>query len=388
MTGRGSTVFIVCGVEPGKLMRFMTLAAAYRVGRVPVLFSDTLVSGIGEKPHQPIATRVDLEGPLPGDWLVPVTGLTRKSVVIGERLAVAAAGNGLGAAVVCGRLKAILDGQSLTAATLFNALRSIDDARSESTSCTLVGWLGAVDECRSFHWNSRTPDTIRWDEDFISGSGEQLFRQLAWGRHQRDMPVSSFDDAQHYALMQVASLLLNEITNGATITNLVGGGYDVWIWDGARFRHGAEVSFLFLSIEWLRSRSKTMQDPAPVLITQKQIEECLAVRVVLPPNQVNAKPDRGERVAIIAPLSAVGRKHLFSRPHDQGEAPHFGGRVFVIITGMGPNGPEHWSAGVDHAQASQFRLESDPASGKVRFWLPSEVLDAMAAAAERQFNRQ
>lgn len=366
----------------------MTLAAAYRVGQVPVLLSDTLVSGVGEKPHQPIATRVDLEEPLPGDWLVPVTGLIRKSVVIGERLAVAAAGNGLGAAVVCGRLKTILDGQALTVATLSNALCSIDDARSEATSCTLVGWLGAVDECRSFSWDSRTPAAIRWDEDFMSGSGEQLFRQLAWGPCQREMLVSSFDDAQHYALMQVSSLLLNEITNGAPIANLVGGGYDVWIWDGARFRHGAEVSFLFLSIEWLRSRAKSMQDPAPVLITQKQMEDCLVVRAVLPPNQVEAKPDRGERVAIIAPMSAVGRKYLFSRPHDQSDAPHFGGRLFVIITGMGPNGLEHWSAGVDHTQADLFSLENDPANGKVRFRLPTDILVAMAAAAESQFNRQ
>lgn len=169
----------------------MTLAAAYRVGRVPVLLSDTLVSGVGEKAHQPIATRVDLEEPLPSEWLVPVTGLSRKSVVIGGKLAVAAAGNGLGAAVVCSRLKTILGGHTLNAAMLSEALRSIDDARSEATSCTLVGWLGAVDECRSFSWDSRTPESIRWDEDFIAGSGEQLFRQLAWGSTQREMPVAT-----------------------------------------------------------------------------------------------------------------------------------------------------------------------------------------------------
>lgn len=367
----------------------MTISAAYRIGRVPALLSDVLISGSSGKDHQPIPTRVDLNDPLPLDWLVTVNGLIRKSAVICPNVAVAVAGNGLAASVICRELKEHFADQRPDAATFADKLSSMQDALSEVTRCTLVGWIMEDTSARSFEWDSGTPDMILWDQDFIIGSGADLFQKIAWSAGQRQWDgVDGFDHAQHYALTQVSSLLVNEISNGAPIRNLFGGGYDLLLWDGERFRHGGDVTFLFLSIEWLRAPIKRMDDPAPVLFRQTEVEDCLVMRMLLPANQLGVASDNHERAAVIAPITSLGRQHRLTRPHDWSEIKHFADRIFVVIAGTAPDGtPEHWSAGVRDDEARLFKLDTNPATGQTRFYLPITVMQNMLAAAERQFSR-
>lgn len=365
----------------------MTLAAAYLVGQVPIIVSDTLMTGGSRGSHYPVATRVDLEHPLPLEWMIPVSGLSRKSMVICQNLAVACAGNGFGASVICSKLRGQFAGKTPDMAHVKKALSTMNDALSESTCCTLVGWVVEGAGPKSFQWDSRTPDDFLMDADFIAGSGDALFREIAWSTQQRKLQIYGFDEAQHYALIQISSLLLNEITNGAPIQSLFGGGYDLLIWDGTRFRHGANVSFLFFSLAWLRSTEKTISDLAPILISQAEIEDCLVVRAILASNQLGVRSDPSERVSMIPPITSNGR-HRLSQVHEASEIPYFADRIFVVITGTGPAGtPEHWSAGVAGPEAGMFKLDADATTGKIHFWLPMGVIDNMRAAAERQFNR-
>ncbi len=183
-----------------------------------------------------------------------MNGLSRKSIKIGVNAAVAGAGNGLGLAAICRKLEECFLGIPVTAGALAAELAEMDDALSAVTACTLVGWIVEQHGARSFRWDSTSPRKLEWDGDHITGTGSDFFRAVAWSDYQRSWEVvETFDYAQHYALTQISNLLVNEISNGVPIQNLFGGGYDLLIWDGTCFRQAADVSFLFLSLEWLRS---------------------------------------------------------------------------------------------------------------------------------------
>lgn len=364
----------------------MTLVAAYRIGRVPAVLSDTLVSG-GPGEHAPISTRVDLGKPLPAYWQTAVKGLSRKSVLIGENVAAAVAGNGFGAAVVCQKLQERFRGLRPEAATLAAGLSEMNDAMSEQTAFTLVGWVVGKDGPRSFRWRSSAPKDIDWDHDFIEGSGADLFQEIAWSPTQRDWQlIDNFDHAQYYGLIQLSSLFVNEMTNGIPIFNLFGGGYDLLLWDGMRFRQGGDVTFLFLPIDWLQSVTGGADEAAPLLIRQAEVEDCLIVRTLLPPNQLGAEPHKVERIAVIAPITSVGSHHRLEAAHDLSEFSHFAERIFVVIVGRAPSGAmEHWAGGVSGEEAAGFKLETNSFTGRTRFYLPSGVMDRMMGAAALQF---
>lgn len=369
----------------------MTLAAAYKIGRTPALLSDVLVSGPARgKGHIPIPTRVDLNEPLPTDWLVEVTGLYRKSLVVADNLAVAVAGSGLGAALVVRTLAATFKDRAPTASSLSLALGDCTDAMTAATECALVGWIIEADAARSFHWRSTTPGKIAWDQDFVIGTGADLFQSIAWSGHQGDLTFAdAFDGPQHYALMQIASLLVNELSGGQPIQNLFGGGYDLLIWDGTRFRYGSGVSFLFLAMDQLNAMFRGETAAAPIVLRQAEVEDCLALRVLLAENQLETRFDQRERAAVIAPLTSLGRPHALSRPYNWNDVPLIADRLFVVIVGTGPDGaPEHWSAGVLGPDAAMFKIEEVETTGRVRFYLPANIIESMASAAQQQFQRR
>ncbi len=365
----------------------MTIAAAYKIGQIPALLSDVLMSGLGEGQHQPIVTRVDLNEALPPEWQVRVTGLYRKSLVICETLAVAVAGNGLTASVIFRALKDAFSAKPPSKLALELFLGNLDGVAKPA--CTLVGWLVADGVARSFRWQSDQASTMQWDDSFVIGSGADLFQTIAWSPRQTEWhAIKTFDHAQHYGLMQISSLLVNELSNGQPVQNLFGGGYDLLLWDGTGFRHASSTSFIFLSRAYLQSQTKSPADAAPIVLRQAEVEDCLVVRAVIAQNQLGATSDRHERSAVIAPITSLGRHHTLKQLHDWDDTPLIADRVFVIIVGEGPTGDiEHWSGGVRDAEARLFRIEKVEGTGRVRFMLPTQILDNMMAAAEAQFNR-
>lgn len=365
----------------------MTIAAAYKIGQIPALLSDVLMSGLGDGQHQPIVTRVDLNEALPPEWEVKVTGLYRKSLVIGPTLAIAVAGNGLTASVVFRALKDAFSEDSPSKLALEVFLSNLDGVAKPA--CTLVGWLVADGVPRSFRWQSDQASTIEWDDDFVIGSGGDLLRTIAWSSRQTEWhAITTFDHAQHYGLMQISSLLVNELSNGQPVQNLFGGGYDLLLWDGARFRHASSTSFIFLSRAYLQSQTKSLRDAAPIVLRQTEVEDCLVLRALIAENQLGVTSDRHERSAVIAPITSLGRQHTLSRSHDWDDTPLIADRVFVVIVGEGPTGQiEHWSGGVRDEEARMFRIEKVEGTGRVRFMLPIQILDNMMAVAEAQFTR-
>lgn len=365
----------------------MTIAAAYKIGQVPALLSDVLMSGLGAGQHQPVVTRVDLNEALPPEWGMRVTGLYRKSLVIGHTLAVAVAGNGLTASVVFRALNDAFSADAPSKPALETFLRDLDGIANPP--CTLVGWLVTDGVARSFRWQSDQASKTEWDDDFVIGSGGDLLQTIAWSPRQTEwLAITTFDDAQHYGLMQISSLLVNELSNGQPVRNLFGGGYDLLLWDGGRFRHASSTSFVFLTRAYLRSEAKSPRDAAPIVLRQAEVEDCLVVRALLPPNQLGVTFDGHERAAVIAPITSLGRPHTFKRPHDRDEIPLIADRLFVVIVGEGPGGQvEHWSGGVRDEAARMFRIETVEGTGRVRFMLPVQILDNMRAAAEAQFTR-
>ena len=367
----------------------MTLAAAYRVGKTPVLLSDFLTSGqVRNGKHAEIPTRVDLTEPRPLDWQIEVKGMVRKTVKICDNLAVAIAGSILGAMVVTNKLLEQFADQCPDRIEFAEYLAGIDDAKPIATEVTLVGWLVEDEEPHSFRWTSTSPEELDWGEDYLTGSGTALFQQLAWRKDQRDWQLTdSFDHARRYVWQQVANMLVNEITNGATVQNLFGAGYDITIWDGKRFRSGNDLTFLFISLDWLQSKVKNINDLSPTLIRYAEIEDCVVVRSLLGP-QIAAQADKHERVAIIAPLSVNATTHRFAGSWNWEEIDHFTDPVFIVVIGVGPNGtPEHWSGSARGNDAKAFMLKRNEVNGKVQFWLPQVVMDGVRAAAEQQFTR-
>lgn len=326
---------------------------------------------------------------MPLDWHVTVNGLVRKALVICDNLAIAVAGNGWGASAVVNNLRTKFAASRPNADEFFAHLQTIDDALSEMTKCSVLGWLIDGDLPRSFSWVSSEPDFVHWDGEYMTGTGASLFKAMAWSDAQPTWNITSFDTAQHYGLEQISSLFINELTNGISVANWFGGGYDLLLWDGERFRLGSDVSFLFLSLDWLLSPTKAASDRAPILLRQMEIEDCLVLRAVLPENDLGVASDSHERAAIIAPITSVGRQYRFGRPHAMTEVPLFADRIFAVVSGIGSSGSlEHWSGGIDRAQAAQFEIEQLAGTNKVRFHLPSGVMDAIGLTAERQIRRK
>ncbi len=216
-----------------------------------------------------------------------------------------------------------------------------------------------------------------------------MLEAIAWSTSQRHWEgLDDVDHAQHYALTQISSLLVNELSNGMNFSSLFGGGYDLLMWDGAKFDYRGDATFLFLSMDTVGEVSGGSNDFAPVLMRQTEVEECLVLRAIIPPNGIGAEADENERAAIVAPLTALGRKHRMVSPHDWSEISHFAQRVFLVVVGTRSDGAyEHWAGGFMGPAAAGFSLETSKASGKIKFFLPKDVMDLALGAARRQFTR-
>lgn len=366
----------------------MTLAAAYRVGETPVLLADFAMSG-GSGPHIAVPSLVDLGSVLPPEWQTRISGLTRKTVQVSDNLVVAFAGSGLSARQLAVDLMEGFHQASPDLESLESFLRNCDYARSTATQCVLVGWL--IDgEPRSFRWRSANPEVLEWDGDFIEGSGADLFRQIAWRPDQAQWKLQDgYEHPLRYCLEQIATLLTNEVTNGASLFNLFGVGYDLFLWDGGRFRRPDAVTFLFLTLEGTQgfTADEVVRNAAPILLKYAVAEHCTVVRGVIPPeNQLGLPYDRRERTAIVPPLAVPQGELALDLTRDWDQVPLFSDPLMIIVTGPGPNGqPWHLVEGVRGEEARAFHVVADAESGKVRFYLPQVVMEPLLAAIRSRF---
>ena len=363
----------------------MTLIAAYKVGKSPVLLSDILATGAGRHENKRLPTTVNLHGPLPTDYGQTVTNLVRKSFVISGNFAVAVAGSSLSAKNILNEIFDFVKGEIITLEELKVFMSSIGDYNSTAMDCTFVGWIIEEGCPISFKWRSTAPTIFETGGDYVEGSGRELLLNSCWSKYQSSWELKdSFSHPQHYCLTQIASLVVNEITNGVTLSNLFGCGYDLIIWDGKKFRYASDLTFLILDIKYLLEGNF---DRMPIIIRYAQVEDCLVIRSILVENQLGVlgDPEQRERSAIVPPLTSDRKTHRFSKEYNWDEISHFTDPIFVIINKIGSDGKiQHWSAGVRGEEAKMFMLERI-AENRIKLILPKFILDNMATKARAQF---
>lgn len=369
----------------------MTISAVYRVSGVPVLLSDYLVTGSGaEIKHRTIPSVVDVADFLPPDWLIGVTDLRSKVYKPHENLLISGSGSGLSVAQVFNRLrrsKPIANRSGL--GEVFGAINDLD---SDLMACVIVGWLVADGEPASFRWNSRGGD-LRWDENYIEGSGGPLLLDIAWARNTLDFGSEYlFELVAEYCLTQTGTLLSNEIPNGKTLESLCGGGYDLYIWDGQRFVRIEDITYLFINLESAADIRLHDQDSNhwPLVLKHAYLGELAVEKVLILDNVLGVRSDPAERAALIFPLI----RPIGTMPNldelDLTKVPWESRYIVVCMFGKNQRAePEVFVAVVMGQEAAMFQFhyretETEGVS-ELRLGLPMQIWTNIVSAARSQF---
>jgi hypothetical protein len=279
----------------------MTLNAVFQVGGVPCLISDYLATSDGPGRIE-IPTYPDIDKLLPTGTF-NVTELVRKSALVPPALLLAGSGNGMSVRRAIARLQAVFDGKPATRADLKDALSQIDDFTASDLTCVLVGWLLDCQKPVSFRWNSAEFNKIRFGNVFIEGSGKRLYEKVA--PSPAGITIASdrvFDGAAEFCIHQTATLWVNELLGGHTLSARFGAGYDIFVFSDGHFQLVADVTYLLYKLQFLKAANNSVDYRIwgnPAFTKQFYIDDHCLIRVLMPRNMLGIAPSETERMGII-----------------------------------------------------------------------------------------
>jgi len=366
----------------------MTLCVTTRIGGLPILVSDFLVTSTGtissfESPLFPeigrVAHRPDGS---------KVIGFARKTLLVHKDLLISAAGSLESISSVFSRLS-ILYGQ-FAPASLQNLVRGLAIlSESQSLSCEIVGWLVVGSEAVGFRWNSSNPDSIASGDDHVIGSGQRLFEDLKLPHEQIKLDAARrIEGAFSAVLRDVGTLVVNELIYGNTLSEAFGGGYEIFCHTAEGFEQLDNVAYLIFSIKLLPDDTIRV-GRVPILVNSIVIGEEIICRTVIPKNWIGVPSDEKERIAIARKL--VSGQAILDIPAKS--LPLSAKRYVVACVGSAVNGEnEVYTAVVCGEEAQQFKIYltgvAKDEKEEIRFELPQHIMLNIIQQAFLSFSRQ
>ena len=388
----------------------MTLIAATIAGETPVLISDFLSStpSHGDN-HEAVPTYVNVNSTLPPEWGIKTGTLYRKSAIINKHFTVGGAGSLI---VISSFMKLLFEKFHEAAPTqgqLIEFFKEHDDLPTLQSSCAIIGWFIENNKPVSFRYVSNESPNLEFGGSYIEGSGAKLFKEKVWSKKSEEWGALPFSHAQKYCFERIAVLIANEMSNGISISNFFGGGYDLILYDGKEFTTQGDVSYLILTIEMLdyisgkklaflsangnfykpESPELGANPKSPVLLKIGYAEEFPVIRSVIPRNNfLNVGSLESEGVFVVEPLATKGGKgQKLSRTYHTDEFPYFGEYLMVAVWGVMPTGEKSvFIASVRGNEARSFHLEPSDKAGKVKFYFPSAITNNILLKAKAYFN--
>ena len=254
----------------------MTLSAAILLDEMPIVISDVLVSGpADDREHIDIPTLKTLEKVLPKEWMTPVTGLARKTYIIGNNLAVSFAGDALAARSILMELQTKIVGPEVTLDEFIHVLQGVEGlgARTANISAAVMSENGPF----CIAWHSGNPKDIGMNTWVLSGSGSPYFIELA-RTSERSVPEleNKFEETKMTANGLCAGLIGHEFLSGENLQHRFGGGFEAVYFDGEQFKFVDDYVVCF----WEAKRNKDgllFRSPG-IIFRVSYLEELLYIR--------------------------------------------------------------------------------------------------------------
>ena len=236
----------------------MTLLALREFFDVPVLIGDTLVSdaapGRRRLPTQPPNTLWDMAS-APHGYLPSNT--YRKVYIVSDNFAVGWAGDMWVATDLLYDIQSVFGGREVTPEAWEEYITSQQPEAGENL--VLAGWI--VDSGRrvAFRWRSRFPSNLQKDTArgacFSDGTGADFARRtLGEPVTYSTTATEARDKATLCALDGISNLVAYELVDGSNLRELFGLCYELIVFDGARFCHVDDVSYLHYHYTWHSDR--------------------------------------------------------------------------------------------------------------------------------------
>ncbi|MFH6782944.1 MULTISPECIES: hypothetical protein [Methylobacterium] len=366
----------------------MTVNAAYRVGTVPVLISDFLVTtepGRARSIDLPSFPNIsEVTDPLTG---VSMVGLQRKSAVIGNSIAITGSGNAASIKQIINRLSKYM--QKDESIDILKDYLGTQTEFKGARCCILVGHH-VGQKISTFRWDSAT-GVFAAGLGFVEGSGAEMFRSVVPFFDQQGDPHPDyvFDRCVEDTLHVTATLYANEIAHGNTLERHFGGGYDVFIYVDGMFRRIEEVVYLFYRLKILGPDTMRVY-PQPVYIKNMYFGDVGFIISFLTDSAVRRNAEPHQRVARIEPL-ITGNHQVPNIPIESISlnSP----KIAIGFLGEAITGEEEvFTAVVQGDEARQFNIFiGDKWQGKlreVRFECPEIIMNNISQAAFLKFIRK
>lgn len=248
----------VCAI---KLRNHMTIVAAFLVGGIPIVMGDMLISG-------PERTNAEISVPTVGEVTevfpsgsgYSIVGMQQKVFILSADLAVAWAGNVMGARTLITELSGLVRAGQMTVASLNSFLRNDAPGIVGDLNASLVGAFRDPDGIRIFGYNAKNIAVAGFQDVMIAGTGTDAVAQLL-----SDLPPSfqatrgtphAFEEAVVKTLVLTGILLHLEIGTRESLRTFYGGGYELASLIGRGFSKIDDVTYVFW---YARVRSEGVQ---------------------------------------------------------------------------------------------------------------------------------
>jgi hypothetical protein len=228
----------------------MTIVAAVRIGSLPVLFGDFIISspvGIGVPPMW-IPTN-----PRAGARAVShsqISGLRKKIELVHAELCLGWSGSALAASAAMRAVAETVANNKPDLDVIRKCLATVDYYKKRELRVELVGWIGPKGKETCFKWSSTKPDKFEFSDNFMIGSGSDLLGEILNSREgvYSEEVVSESDRCILKVLSKLGRFLGGEITLGDSLEKFCGYGLEMIVSGEAGFQYLDEVSFLHIDL--------------------------------------------------------------------------------------------------------------------------------------------
>ena len=153
------------------LINIVTIAAAFQLENLPILFGDLLISGperLDKIPTLPITGQVTRVFPAGSGW--SITGMRQKVNLIAPNCVIGWAGSQLGATAIAKDLQAQAAQTSLASKWIDKYLATLDPS-IEKLGVSLVGWVLDETGLHRFWYDAETFTLVPLGKMTVVGSG-------------------------------------------------------------------------------------------------------------------------------------------------------------------------------------------------------------------------
>jgi hypothetical protein len=224
----------------------MTAIAALELHGVAVLMGDFLITTGGAGKSLTLHTRPD--SPLP-IMAHRVTDMRRKCIIINDHFAVAFTGYvGPGKIMI----KALVD--AFSAKKRAPHIAEIDDVLAEFTKLntinTIIGWTVPNRKPLCFSFTTKRGEKVCRMPSTVAGTGSKSLRKYISGVRSGEYGYlkTASERAISNGLAAVGYAITEEIISGQPLTEAFGGGAEIAVWDGKRFKFIPKIGFFFWNL--------------------------------------------------------------------------------------------------------------------------------------------